>query len=84
MAATRRSMIVRMFRLMDKVMDQMEQSVTVATEKDADLLGKLVTTLGKLIDIDKASGKLSAPRQTKEMLDIRDQLVRRIAEVKRN
>ncbi len=84
MAATRRSMIVRMFRLMDKVMDQMEQSVTVATEKDADLLGKLVTTLGKLIDIDKASGKLSAPRQTKEMLDIRDQLVRRIAELKRN
>jgi hypothetical protein len=84
MAATRRSMIVRMFRLMDKIMDQMEQSTNPDTQRDADLMGKLVSTLGKLIEIDRTSGKLAAPRQTKDMLDIRDRLVQRIAELKRD
>ena len=83
MAATRRTMVVRMFRLMDKVMDNMEANMSASTDNDVDLLGKLVTTLGKLIDIDRAAGKLAAPRQTKEMLDIRDKLVQRIAELKR-
>ena len=83
MAATRRSMIVRMFRLMDKVMDHMEAKVSASSESDVDLLGKLVTTLGKLIEIDRTAGKLSAPRQAKEMLDIRDKLVQRIEELKR-
>ncbi len=83
MGATRRSMIVRMFRLMDKVMDHMEQNLTASTDKDVDLLGRLVTTLGKLIEIDRTAGNRAAPRAAKEMLDIRDKLVRRIEELKR-
>lgn len=84
MAATRRSMIVRMFQLMDKVMDHMEDNLAASTDNDVDLLGKLVVTLGKLIDIDRTAGNRAPPRQTKEMLDIRDKLVRRIEELKRD
>jgi hypothetical protein len=84
MAATRRSMIVRMFRLMNKVMDQMEKNLTISTDKDVDLLGRLVTTLGKLIEIERVAGTSAAPRQDKEMLDIRNKLAQRIAELKRS
>lgn len=84
MAATRRTMIVRLFKLMDKVIEQMESEMTSVGATEVDLLGRLVTSLGKLIEIDRNAGRYAAPQETREMLDIRDRLVLRIAELKRD
>ena len=79
----RHSIIKRLFRLLDRQIAQMENEMTTTGEKEAAVLGRLVGTLGKLIEIEGAAGKTTKQRTTKEMVDIRNKLIRRIEELKR-
>jgi len=47
------------------------------------VLGKLVSTLEKLIDIDKAASPPKPVAQQKDIRDLRNKLAQRIAQLKR-
>lgn len=81
--AGRTMIIKRLFRLLDRQIEQMERDMKDTGEKEAAVLGRLVGTLGKLIEIDGAAGKIAKQRTTKEMVEIRNKLIRRIEELKR-
>lgn len=79
----RHTLIKRLFRLLDRQIAQMENEMTTTGEKETAVLGRLVGTLGKLIEIEGVAGKTAKPKTTKEMVDIRNKLIRRIEELKR-
>ena len=58
--------------------------MTTVTETEVNVLGKLVQSMGKLIEIEATTNIKATPRQTKDMHDIRRKLVERIAELKRS
>ena len=80
----RKQIIKRLFRLLDRMLAKLEEEMTIAGEKEVNVLGRLVQSMGKLIEIEAATGTSVTPRQTKDMNDIRSKLVARIAELKRN
>ena len=51
---------------------------------EAQVLSRLVTALGRLMDLETAESRMVPDSQSRELLDIRDKLVRRIDELKRN
>lgn len=53
------------------------------TTREALVLNRLAMTLGKLIDLETETVAEKKPRQTRQMLDVRDRLVQRIEELKR-
>lgn len=79
----RHSIIKRLFRLLDRQIAHMEDEMKTTGEKEAAILGRLVGTLGKLIEMEGDAAKTTKRRTTKEMVDIRDKLIRRIEELKR-
>jgi hypothetical protein len=81
--ASRKTILKRLFRLVDRLTTKLEEEMTTAGEKEVGVLGRLVHTMGKLIEIEDATNRTATPRQTKDMHDIRSKLVARIAELKR-
>jgi len=81
--ASRKTILKRLFRLVDRLTTKLEEEMTNAGEKEVGVLGRLVHTMGKLIEIEDATNRTATPKQTKDMHDIRSKLVARIAELKR-
>jgi hypothetical protein len=79
----RQKIIRRLFRLLDRMLEKLETEMTNAGEKEVTVLGRLVQSMGKLIEIEAATNTTTTARQTKDMHDIRRQLVERIVELKR-
>src|SRR5690606_28847168 len=79
----RGAIINRMFRLLERQILNLENSMTTTGEKEVGVLSSLVGTLGKLIALETGATKPRKSEETKEMLDIRDKLVRRIEQLKR-
>jgi hypothetical protein len=80
----RRQIIKRLFRLLDRMLTKLENEMTDAGEKEVAVLGKLIQSMGKLIEMEAATAETVSPRETREMLGIRSKLIARIAELKRN
>ena len=80
----RQAIIARMFRLLLRHVKQLEgQSVTQTGEKEVAVLGKLASTLEKLIDIDDAAAAPPRPAvQQQDMKELRHRLAIRIAQLK--
>jgi hypothetical protein len=79
----RPQIIARMFRLLERQIIQLEQDMTETGEKEVAVLGKLASTLEKLIDLDKAATPPKPAAQHKDIQDIRNKLALRIAQLKR-
>lgn len=82
--ADRRDIIMRLFRLLDTQIRILETNMTKAGEAEANVIGKLVASLDKLIALKKASDP--APRRSRaarEMSDIKQRLIERIDQLKR-
>jgi hypothetical protein len=79
----RRIIIKRLYRLLSRMLEKLEAEMTTVSETEVNVLGKLVRSMGKLIDIETATNTATSPRQTKDMHDIRRKLVERIEELKR-
>jgi len=80
--AQRPLIIKRMFRLLERQIKQLEENMTETGEKEVAVLGKLASTLEKLIDIDKAASPPKPPAQRKDMQELRNKLAQRIAQLK--
>ena len=80
----RKKIIKRLFALLDRMLAKLETEMKTAGEKEVTVLGRLVQSMGKLIEIETATNLAATPRQTKDMHDIRRKLVERIDELKRN
>jgi len=80
----RGAIIARMFRVLERQIIHLETQtqMTDTGEKEVAVLGKLATTLEKLIDIDTAAER-SRPAQSKDMKALRNELAERIAQLKR-
>lgn len=79
----RRLIIKRLFRLLDRMLEQLETEMTKVGDAEVTILGKLVQSMGKLIELETATNAEATPRQTKDMHDIRRKLVERIEDLKR-
>jgi hypothetical protein len=80
----RRNVIMRMFRMLDSQIRNLEQNMTKAGDGEAALLGKLVTTLDKLIELqERERGRHSSRSAAGTMTDIKSRLIERIEELKR-
>ena len=87
----RERLVGRIVWLIDQQVRQMEAQMTnsLGTEKPADvdvaLLNQLVGSLGRLIRFEGGQpAKGRAPRETNDLQDIRQKLVQRIEELKRD
>lgn len=79
----RTRIITRMFRMLERQITQLEKNMTSTGDKEVTVLGKLAGTLEKLIDIEsKAGAGKPVRKQTREMLDIRNRLIKRIEQLK--
>ncbi len=67
-----------------KLESDMKPANAKAGPAEAAVLGRLVTALGKLMDLEAAESRMVPDNQNRELLEIRDKLVRRIHELKRN
>ena len=79
----RRTIISRMFRLLDRQIIELEENMTDTGDKEVAVLGRLVSTLGKLIDIENAEVNRPARVQGKDMHELRNRLAERIEQLKR-
>ncbi len=80
----RRQIIKRLFRLVDRMLTKLENEMTNAGEKEVAVLGRLIQSVGKLIEMETATASADNPREAREMHGIRSKLIARIAELKRN
>ena len=73
-----------MFRLLERQIKQLEENMTQTGEKEVAVLGKLASTLEKLIDIDNAELERSrtAHRSARKCSNLRNKLAQRIAQLK--
>jgi hypothetical protein len=75
----RLQIINRMFRLLERQIITVEATMKDVTDKEVAVLGNLVRTLEKLIDIEKAQApKVTTKAHSEDMHDIRKQLEKRI------
>jgi uncharacterized protein YjcR len=75
----RTSLIGRMFRLLDRQITQLEETMAKSGDKEVAVLGNLARTLEKLIEIEDAEKpKRSTKAHSKDMQDIRRKLEKRI------
>lgn len=80
----RATIIRRLFHLLEKQTIQLEEHMTTTGEKEVAVLGKLASTLEKLIAIDNAeTGSRPGRTEDKDMKELRNKLARRIAQLKR-
>lgn len=83
-SADRQAIIGRMFRLLLRQVKHLEgRDVKETGEKEVAVLGKLASTLEKLIDIDDAAAEPPKPAvQQRDMKELRHRLAIRIAQLK--
>jgi hypothetical protein len=81
--ADRTGIITRMFGILEQQVILLENSMRQAGEKEVAVLGKLASTLEKLIQIDNAAAEKPKEASTKEMTDLRNRLAERIEQLKR-
>lgn len=74
-------LIMRMFALLDAQLRDLETTMREAGSADAAMLGKLVTTLDRLIVIKRAEMSRGAHTASKEITALRAQIAERIAEL---
>jgi hypothetical protein len=80
----RPQIIRRMFRVLELQLLALEGNMDHSGEKEVAVLGKLASTLEKLIDIDNAATAAAKPRaQRKDIEELRHKLAQRIAQLKR-
>jgi hypothetical protein len=79
-----RIILIRLlFGLLERHIQKLEKvEMTEVSEKEAAVLGKLVSTMDKLIEIEGRTGRTTGPRETREMQDLRNKLARRIDRLK--
>ena len=83
-ALDRAGIIGRMFRLLDRQILHLEHHMTTTGEKEVAVLGKLASTLEKLIAIEtQANADKAKPTRRKDITDLRDKLAERIEQLKR-
>ena len=82
---TDRAILIRQaFAVLERQVQNLETTeMKDAGEKEAAVLGKLVATLDKLIEIDNRTTGGQAPAQKREALELRARLVQRIEENKK-
>jgi hypothetical protein len=80
----RKQIIRRLFVLLDRMLINLESEMKNVGEQEVNILGRLVQSMGKLIEIEAVTGKAVTPRETRDMHDIRSKLIARIDELKRN
>ena len=80
---SRKTLINRLFQLLERMILKLETNMEKAGETEAAVLGQLVRSMSKLIEIETATNAATTPRQSKQMNDIRSKLVARIQELKR-
>jgi hypothetical protein len=79
----RGAIIARMFRVLERQIIQLEKDMTQTGDKEVSVLGKLASTLEKLIDIDTANKPQQPTAQVEDMKELRNKLAQRIAQLKR-
>jgi hypothetical protein len=72
-------LIQLLFGILDREIGKLEKSeMSETTDRVASGLGRLATSMERLIELENRAGTGSTPEQTKEMQDIRRKLARRI------
>lgn len=79
----RKDIIERLFRLLDTHILEMETSMEGAGRGEAAVLGRLVNTLDRLIEIQDAESKRRHPKSTRQISNIKAKLIERIENLKR-
>jgi hypothetical protein len=82
-AVDRPQIIKRLFVLLERQVIQLDKDMTHTGEKEVAVLGKLASTLEKLMEIDAAAAGKPRPAQDRKMRDLREQLAQRIEQLKR-
>lgn len=78
------SLLLRLFRLLERQIHQMESEGAPMGEKEAAALGKVAATLEKLIEIERASAPRKAARtQSKDLQTLRKKVAERFAQLSR-
>ena len=80
----RERLVGRLFWLINHHIRAIEKNVDKGIPADPALLNQLVGSLGRLLRFETNTKKSEASRETEELSDIREKLVRRIEELKRN
>jgi hypothetical protein len=75
-------LIAMLFGVLEQQLRKLEVAVGDVNEKEAAVLGKLVATMEKLIEIEGRTGSKAAPADTREMRDLRNKLASRIDRLK--
>jgi hypothetical protein len=84
-AVNRERLVGRILWLVNHQIKAMETQVEEGKQADVAVITQLVGALGRLLRFESGSGKAPKPeRETAELKDIRDRLVRRIEELKRH
>ncbi len=79
---SRERIIARLFSIFDLQLKQMEKRMDDGNFEEAALLGSMVQTLGRLIDIENGrKAPAQQKKSTREMLALREQIARRIDEL---
>ena len=78
-------LIRQVFGVLERHIQILEEvEMTEVGETETTVLGRLVSTLDRLIEIEGRAGGKSGPEETREMQDIRNKLARRIDRLKQH
>jgi hypothetical protein len=73
----------RLMAVLEKQVESLEQSDMTDNDKRSAMLGKLTTTLDKIMEIQGQNGGPGIQSESREMRDMRNKLARRIDNLKR-
>lgn len=79
----RPAIIARMFRVFERQLENLEGDMKTTGEKEAAILGKLASTLEKLIEIDNTEGRKPQQKQSRDIETLRAKLAERIDQLTR-
>lgn len=80
----RTTLIRRMFRVLERQLNLLDEEMTSVSNTEVTMLGNLVRSLDKLIDLDNAERKIEkTKRPSAEMAAIKQRLAERMAEIER-
>lgn len=83
--SSRTNLVTRLMGLLERQLDQMEINMTGTDDKEVALLGNMVRTLEKLIDLDQKDGDaVGDDKQDRDISDLRDKLAARIDQLRQN
>lgn len=80
----RSPLIARMFRVLERQLNLLDANMTEAGPTEVQMLGNMVRTLDKLMDLDKSTDKTTrSPKVSREIASMRQLLAERIVELER-